>query len=121
MGDLSPHFDSSEFRDHRTGELPAGGIDPALVQVLEALRSLDGRPLPVLSGFRSPATNKLVGGARQSQHMVGRAADIPSRRYTVAQAMAAGARGIGHCGGWVVHVDTRRTGRPMIFEDCPSK
>lgn len=116
MGDLSPHFDSSEFRDHRDGSLV--GPDPELVQVLERLRAIDGRPLPVLSGYRSPATNRLVGGAGRSQHLVGRAADIPAGRFTVAQARAAGARGIGWCHGWVVHVDVRPARRAVIFEDC---
>lgn len=116
MGDLSPHFDSSEFRDRHDGTTHA--IDRRLIEVLENLRALDGRPLPVLSGYRSPTTNGLVGGARQSQHLVGRAADIPSGRFTVAQAVAAGARGVGHCRGWVVHIDTRRSRRPVIFEDC---
>lgn len=116
MGDLSPHFSASEFVDRRTGQLVGPSVE--LVAVLEHLRALDGRPLPVLSGYRSAATNALVGGARHSEHLVGRAADIPSHRFTVDQAIAAGARGIGRCHGWVVHVDVRPSPSPVIFDDC---
>lgn len=119
MGDLSPHFDTSEFRDHRTGAVVP--IDLELVSVLERLRSLYGSPLRIVSGYRSPATNRAVGGARRSQHLLGRAADLEPGRFTVAQAIEAGARGIGHCGGWVVHVDIRPAASPVIFKDCPRR
>lgn len=116
MGDLSPHFSRSEFIDRHAGV--SGPIDSALVEVLERIRTGIGRPLPVLSGFRTEATNRLVGGARHSQHLVGRAADLPSGLVTVDQARSAGAVGIGVCRGWVVHVDVRRTPGPVIFRDC---
>lgn len=105
MGDLSPHFSRSEFRDKRTRELV--GPDRRLVDVLEAIRALTGNPLTITSGYRSPSTNAAVGGAKRSQHLVGRAADIPAGRATVAQAEAAGATGIGEKDGWAVHVDVR--------------
>lgn len=116
MGDLSPHFSRWEFRDHRTGELQ--GPDPELVQVLERIRAIRPGPLRIVSGYRTPATNRSVGGARQSQHLMGRAADIPSGRCTVEEAIRCGARGIGHCHGWVVHVDVRPARSPVIFLDC---
>lgn len=123
--EISEHFREREFWDKR--QSPAWNEAAvrrfrrnliAIAGVLEQLRALDDRPLPVLSGIRSTATNRAVGGARGSLHLRGAAADIPSGRYTVAQAVSAGARGVGHCGGWVVHVDTRRTRLPVIFEDC---
>jgi uncharacterized protein YcbK (DUF882 family) len=82
-------------------------IDHALIDVLERIRALDGRPLRIVSGYRSPARNRAVGGAQRSQHLYGRAADIPQGRATVDQAAAAGARGIGERNGWAIHVDTR--------------
>ena len=115
MGDLSAHFSRSEFRDHRTGELV--GPSTELVAILERLRSRIRRPLPIVSGYRSAATNRAVGGAPRSHHLSGRAADIPSGLVTVEQAVAAGAGGIGVRQGWVVHVDSRRTARPVIFND----
>lgn len=44
--------------------------------VLEPLRAAVGRPIIVSSGYRSPAVNKAVGGAANSAHLTGRAADI---------------------------------------------
>jgi uncharacterized protein YcbK (DUF882 family) len=106
MGDLSPNFSRRELADRHTGELLADVSH--LVQHLERLRSICGdRPLEIFSGWRSDETNRKVGGARYSQHLLGRAADIPSGYATVAQAEAAGFTGIGEAAGWAVHVDVR--------------
>ena len=43
--------------------------------VLEPLREEVNCAIRVFSGYRSPTVNKLVGGARMSQHMHGEAAD----------------------------------------------
>ena len=45
-------------------------------KVLQPLRDIYGKPITVNSGFRSYAVNKAVGGARDSQHQKGEAADI---------------------------------------------
>jgi uncharacterized protein YcbK (DUF882 family) len=105
MGDLSAHFSYREMVPIDTPGRPH--IDHRLIEVLEAIRAFDGRPLRIVSGYRSPAHNKRVGGALRSQHLYGRAADIPAGRATVEQAARAGAVGIGSRGGWAVHVDTR--------------
>lgn len=48
-----------------------------LVQfVLQPMRDKHGAPLLVNSGYRCPEVNKIVGGAQNSQHMLGEAADI---------------------------------------------
>lgn len=116
MGDLSEHFDSSEFVDRRTG----GIILPtqSFVSKLEDLRDRIGRPLPIVSGYRSPSTNRLVGGARRSWHLHGRAVDIPKGLVSVDQAVGAGFTGIGRCGAWVVHLDDRPRRSPLVFKDC---
>lgn len=105
MGDLSAHFSRSEFRDRRTGQL----IGPAheLVHVLERIRALTGRPLRIISGYRSPSSNATVGGAKKSRHMHGDAADINQGHATLEQAWAAGAVGVGTNGVWATHVDVR--------------
>lgn len=114
MGDLSPHFSSWEFRS-RDGSYKR---PPAtFIAKLEALRRRIGRPLPILSGYRSPADNRRVGGARSSRHLVGDAADIPVGLVHVDQAVGAGFTGIGVRDGWVVHVDERPRRRPLIFAD----
>lgn len=61
-----------------------GGLPPyakenieALVEnVLDPLRERYGKPIVVNSGYRCPKHNKEVGGATNSQHMEGEAADI---------------------------------------------
>ena len=47
-----------------------------VTHILDPLRQLWGSPLYVNSGYRSPAVNAAVGGARNSQHLTGCAADI---------------------------------------------
>ena len=44
--------------------------------VLEPLRVAMGEPIKISSGFRSEALNKAVGGAFNSQHKKGQAADL---------------------------------------------
>jgi uncharacterized protein YcbK (DUF882 family) len=119
VGDLSAHFSRWEFVDHTTGGLV--GPDPALIELLERIRASVGRPLRIVSGYRSPTHNRAVGGARRSYHLTGRAADFERGVVPVSVAVAAGAGGIGSCDGWAVHIDTRRSrssGRPVIFRDC---
>ena len=49
----------------------------ALVEnILDPLRAAWGRPIVVNSGYRCPALNTAVGGATNSQHTLGEAADI---------------------------------------------
>lgn len=111
MGDLSLHFSRSEFRCHGYGKAghPAHVdlVDPELVRRLEVLRSTIGRPLTIISGHRCPWENRRVGGAANSQHLYGKAADIPSGYASVATAASAGFTGIGNRGAWAVHVDVR--------------
>jgi uncharacterized protein YcbK (DUF882 family) len=118
MGDLSPHFSRSEFTEHDNGALPAGMPAPSLIAALERLRSEIGRPIPIVSGYRSPAYNAEVGGARDSRHTHGDAADISSALHvTVDQARRAGFTGIGfNRAAWVVHVDTRPGPRVQFLD-----
>lgn len=115
MGDLSAHFSRHEFDCH---DGQRANPDPQLVARLEQLRhELGDRPLHIISGYRDRAYNASIGGAKNSQHIYNRAADIDSGLCTVAQARAVGFTGIGHCRGWVVHVDVR-PGPLAIFADC---
>lgn len=44
--------------------------------ILDPLREAYKNPIIINSGYRCPQLNKLVGGAKTSQHMTGLAADI---------------------------------------------
>lgn len=47
-----------------------------LADNLQVLRDHIGKPIRVISGYRSPTYNRKIGGARKSQHMTAKAADI---------------------------------------------
>ena len=47
-----------------------------VTRILQPLRTAWGRPLTINSGYRSPQLNTAVGGAPDSQHVRGEAADI---------------------------------------------
>ena len=71
---VSHHFSRSEFAC-RCG----CGFDdfhPALLYLLEAVREHFGKPVVINSACRCPAHNRAVGGAENSRHLHGEAADI---------------------------------------------
>jgi uncharacterized protein YcbK (DUF882 family) len=79
-----------------------------LLDALERLRAgLGAQPLPIISGRRTKRHNAEVGGAIDSQHLVGRAADLPVGLVVVDAAIFAGFTGIGDVDGFAVHVDVR--------------
>lgn len=53
-------------------------------QVLQPIRDKYGRPIIVTSGYRCSKLNKVVGGSKTSQHLLGQAADIKCTRTTKA-------------------------------------
>lgn len=104
VGDLSSHFSRSEFVcPHCHGGFPR----PRLVQLLEAIRAWSGQPLHIVSGYRCPLHNEAVGGAKNSQHMLGAAADIRVAGLDLNRAYSLGAIGVGTKDGLAVHVDVR--------------
>ena len=93
-----------------------------LAAAFEAVRDAVGLPLVVLSGYRTSAHNRAIGGARASQHVEGRALDLlPPRGWTVTQlaAVVAGVpavRGIGiYEAGGFVHMDVRPSERRAVW------
>ena len=82
---LTPHFTLEEMTRSDAALRRGIGNDPPpgarenlrrlCVCVLEPLRVYAG-PVVVLSGYRGPAVNGLIGGAKKSQHMLGQAADV---------------------------------------------
>lgn len=77
------------LRDHRTNEIKP--IDTQLLDLLYAIRLgvRSKRPFHIISGYRSPKTNARLrkrssGVARNSFHMLGKAADIRLPGYRLA-------------------------------------
>lgn len=82
MTDLTPHFSLEELTQTGTGlqndpPVEVAGNMLRLANLLEEVRKLLGDyPILVNSGYRSERVNRAVGGARNSAHTEGRAADI---------------------------------------------
>lgn len=73
MTQLSENFDSEEL------DCKCCGLNltkPALVLILQAIRDHFDAPVRVVSGTRCAKHNRKVGGAKNSQHLLGTAADI---------------------------------------------
>ena len=114
---LAPGFKVREFRCRDGSD--AIMIDQTLVVLLQAIREHFNKPITITSGYRTAAHNAAVGGAKSSQHLLGKAADIQVADTTV-EAVAAYAESLmpdwggvgrypvkaGRTKGWV-HVDTR--------------
>lgn len=62
-----------------------GNIKALVLNVLDPLRAMIGRPIIITSGYRSKRVNELAGGSISSQHMSGKAADIHVQGYTPEQ------------------------------------
>jgi len=119
---LSPHFLTIELYkgcEDFYQTLKSGNIDPRwycsplLVEGLEEVRKRIGSAIIVNSGIRTPEHNISVGGAKNSMHLFGLAADIYcpeehiSTLYDVVKGVAM-FKGIGK-GKTFIHVDVRNS------------
>lgn len=75
---LSKNFILEEFRSKDGAQFPLFAIEnlKKLAANLQIIRDTLNKPITILSGYRSPAHNAKVKGAKDSQHMKGTAADI---------------------------------------------
>jgi len=79
QGNVTSHISWAEFQSHDGVGVPAELRDNvrALCAELEIIRAaFGGASLSINSGYRSPAWNKHVGGAKNSQHKMGTACDF---------------------------------------------
>jgi uncharacterized protein YcbK (DUF882 family) len=74
MSRISEHFSRSEFACNCGCGFDT--VDTDTLSILEAVRTHFGKPVIINSGCRCPDYNRRVGGAPNSQHTFGRAADI---------------------------------------------
>tara|TARA_R110000824_G_scaffold169788_2_gene346957 strand:- start:14 stop:412 length:399 start_codon:yes stop_codon:yes gene_type:complete len=75
---LEENFSLSEFACKDGSQVPEELMDNVrfLAKNLQVLRDHIGKPVRIISGYRSPKYNRRIGGAKKSQHMLARAADI---------------------------------------------
>jgi uncharacterized protein YcbK (DUF882 family) len=112
MGNLSEHFDSTEFA------CPCGcgsnRVDPALVAGLEQARKEYGRPILITCGVRCHGYNAVV--SVHELHPAGVAADVAvpgdgKRRYALLAALTASFQRVGIYDRHI-HVDIGLPGYP---------
>lgn len=125
------HFNFSEFTDRVSGTFAGGKVSTAAAKEnarramykLEALRKKLGNvPITVNSGFRSIAHNAEVGGASDSMHLYGTAADLDvpgvATRTVYQKAETCGFSGLETYTVDHQHVDSRADlGRAWWWED----
>ncbi len=99
---LDPSIIAAVDRVNPQGGYDFTGISAPAQSAFTALSDAWGKPLKINSGYRDPAHNAKVGGAKGSQHVHGNAFDVDVSGYSEAERMAliekakaAGFRGIG--------------------------
>ena len=75
---ITENFALKEFRCKDGTDVPEDLMENVILlcKNLQVLRDHIGKPIRVISGYRSPKYNRRIGGARRSQHMTAKAADI---------------------------------------------
>ena len=116
------HFPDHELASPDIGE---HAMNPVFMEKLVTLRKAFGKPMVLTSAYRTPEHNKLVGGALNGAHVMGRAVDVlmagEDAYALVKMALEHGFTGIGlkQKGDWgdrFVHLDDMRgERRPRIW------
>ena len=106
---LEKNFQACEF-DCKGGDCSQTLIDTNLVEYLQKIRDHFGKPVYINSAYRCANHNKKVGGATNSYHTKGMAADFYIDGVNTLEiakyAESLGILGIGHYDTFV-HIDTR--------------
>lgn len=114
------NFISEEFQCPHCGEVV---IDARLVMALQEVRERVGTAVRVNSGYRCQKHNAAIGGALNSQHLQGIAADFQVKGKTVQELLGVvedipWVNGIGVMEG-ALHVDVRRG--PRVYWVYPER
>lgn len=90
-------------------------IDMNMVKIADQIRTKIGKPITINSGLRCKTHNSNVGGVSNSQHLLGKAADLgcpsgctPAQMASIAEEIIGDTCGIGTY-SWGIHIDTRST------------
>lgn len=124
---ITPHFELEEFAQPARHGFPAESYPEEwirsrlrpLCECLEVIRETIGKPILITSGYRSKPYNVAIGGAKNSQHTHGKAADITAIGMSARDLWATildlseqgkidRLRGLGKYPGFV-HVDIRQS------------
>lgn len=75
---MTEHFSREEFRSKDGAYFPKHAQEnlQILAEQLEVLREHFQKPITINSGYRSPEHNAKIGGTENSQHLLGKAADV---------------------------------------------
>mgnify|MGYP006376259313 CR=1 FL=1 len=80
---ITPNFTRQEFDCKDGTPYPEEWIESRLRPLCEAIEVIrevaGGKPINITSAYRTEAHNKKVGGAKNSEHVKGRAVDIVCR------------------------------------------
>lgn len=84
---LTKNFSKKEFDSKDGSQMPQDVFVniQKLANQLQVLRDYLGKPISINSAYRSPSHNKSVGGAKNSQHLYGKASDIKVKGMTPKQ------------------------------------
>lgn len=113
MGNLSENFDIEEFACKDNCGFK--DVSMELVTLLEDIRADFNSPIVIYSGCRCQNHNEAVGGASNSQHLYGLAADIyvvgvqPNMLAEYLSNKYQGSYGVGKYAGFT-HIDVRSGG-----------
>ena len=107
---LTQHFKAEEFRCKDGTKEFLWAIE--LLEVLETIRNHFNEPIIINSGYRTPTWNTRVGGAKNSYHMKGMAADIRVKNVSPKEVAKYASEYMKNHGGVIcytnfVHVDVR--------------
>lgn len=112
------YFTRAEFKCKCGGKYCNGypaEIDMNMVKIADEIRSRIGKPIHINSGLRCKTHNANVGGVSNSQHLLGKAADLgcpagftPTQMASIAEEIMGDTGGIGIY-SWGIHIDTRST------------